>query len=298
MKRLLIYFSFLLLGAISINAQELNAKVSINSSKIQGISKDIFTDLENILKQMLNETKWTQVNFGQNEKIDCTFAITINSVEEGSKFKGEIQLTSRRPVYNSTYVSPIFNFRDTEIAFEYTQGEQLEYNETMVTNNLVGVVSFYVYVILGLDFDSFAENGGKSYFEQALNIANAAQSLGEEGWAAFSSNKNRYALALALTEESSRSFHPMWYNYHRKGLDDMAANSSRGRIQIFQTLTELDELYQARPSSVLLLMYGDTKLSEVVSILEQSNTEEKKEVMEILNKIYPTKSSIINGLKK
>ncbi|NDW09194.1 DUF4835 family protein [Dysgonomonas sp. 520] len=285
-------------GFSAISAQELNAKVTINSDKIQGVSANVFTTLQSSMMQMLNENRWTNASFEQKERIECNFTITINSVANNSEFEAEILITSRRPVFNSSYSTSLFNFRDTEFKFEYNQGEPLEYNENMVTSNLMGVISFYAYIIIGLDFDSFALNAGRPYFEQAMNIANAAQSLNTDGWKAFASEKNRYALALALTEESSRAFHPMWYNYHRKGLDEMAANVNRGRIQLFETLTDLDAIYQARPSSVLLMLYGDAKLSEIVSALVKATSEDRKTAEEIFTKIYPTKGSIISQLKK
>lgn len=284
--------------ALNSMAQELNAKVVVNSSKIQGVAKEVFTEIESSVTYLLNDTKWSNFDYKQNEKIECTFSIVINSVESNTKFIGEIQVTSRRPVYNSSYTTALFNFRDVELTFDYLQGQTLSYVQNSVNDNLVGVISFYAYVLLGLDADSFALGGGKPYFETAMSIANSAQSsTSTSGWGAFASDKNRYALALALTEESSKDFHTLWYNYHRKGLDEMAANASRGRIQVYETLTSLDNLYQARPSSALLLMYGDTKLSELIDILMQATSEEKKEAMTILNKIYPSKGSIINRLK-
>lgn len=296
MKKTIIFFLITFLFSINVHSQELNAKVTVNSDKIQGVSKDIFTELQTSVTQFLNENRWTEATFGTNEKIACTFLITISSAD-GTKYTGDLQITSSRPVYNSSYTTSLFNFKDVDFTIDYMQGQQLDYNQTMVTSNLAGILSFYAYVLIGLDFDSFSLNGGRTYFEQAMAITNAAQSLSEKGWKAFDSDKNRYALALALTEESSRSFHDMWYNYHRKGLDEMAANPSRGRLQIIESLTDINTLYQARPSSVLLLMYGDTKLTEAISILEKANAEEKKDAYDLFSKIYPTKSTVLSKLK-
>lgn len=167
-----------------------------------------------------------------------------------------------------------------------------------LSNNLVAVISFYAYVVIGLDFDSFSLNGGAPYFARAMEIANIAQSLNTKGWEPFSGkNDNRYDLAVALTDESSKAFHSFWYNYHRNGLDEMAANASRGRIRIIEAMADLQKLYDSRPSSPLLLIIGETKLDEIVRICSQATAEEKQAVKKQLNQIFPTKGYLINNLK-
>lgn len=277
-------------------AQELNVKVTLNTQKIQNVDTDLFKSLEDALTLFLNENKWTNANFRVNEKIETTLTITVNS-SEGTRHTCDLQLTCRRPVYNSAYTTPTFNFKDAEFTFDYNR-ESLDYNEATVSNNLVAVMSYYAYILIGLDFDSFSQNGGKPYFEKAMEIANASQSLNEIGWKPFDNDRNRYALALALTEESSRSFHDMWYKYHRLGMDEMSANSDRGRTRIIESLADLDLLYQSRPSSVLLSIYGDTKLDELVNVYTKATMEEKTNAHKILQKIYPTKGSTIDKIKE
>jgi len=199
--------------------------------------------------------------------------------------------------FNSSYTTPLFNFRDTEFEFSYIQGENLQFNDNNVDSNLTAVVSFYAYIILGLDFDSFGLNEGKPYFEKAFAVANNAQSLNTNGWAVFGNDKNRYALGLALTEESSSDFHTMWYNYHRKGLDDMATNSTRGRTAIEETIPLLQNIYKARPASPIISFYGDTKLDELMNIYSTSSSEEKKNAYKILEPIFPTKRSVLQKIK-
>lgn len=296
-KKIYIYIIFCLsLSPLASFAQELNVKVTINTQKIQNVDTDLFKSLEDGLTQFLNENKWTNTNFRVNEKIESTLTITVNSTE-GTRHTCDLQLTTRRPVHNSAFTTPTLNFRDTEFTFDYNR-ESIDYNETTVSNNLVAVMSFYAYVIIGLDFDSFSLNGGKPYFEKAMEIANASQSLNEIGWKPFDNDRNRYSLALALTEESSRSFHDMWYKYHRLGMDEMAANSDRGRTRIIESLEDLDLLYQSRPSSVLLSIYGDTKLDELVNVYTKATMEEKGSAHKILQKIYPTKGSTIDKIKE
>lgn len=292
----IISFLALALASLSAKAQELSVKLTINTQKVQNADADLFKTLQDGLTEFLNESRWTNSNFRMNEKIDCTFTITVNS-SEGTRHSCDLQITTRRPVHNSAYTTPTLNFKDAEFAFDYNR-ESIEYNETNMSSNLVAVMTYYAYVIVGLDFDSFSPNGGRPYFERAMEIANAAQSLNESGWRAFDNDKNRYALALALTEESSTSFHDMWYRYHRLGMDEMAASSDRGRTRIIESLNDLDKLYQARPSSVLLSIYGDTKLDELVNVYTKATVEEKASAHKILQKIYPTKGSTIDKIKE
>ncbi len=287
------FFSF----TFTFKAQELNAVLNINSDKVQGTNDQIFNTLQNALTEFINMKKWTTATFSQNERIDCTFTIIVNSLEDNA-FNGEIQIQARRPVYNSTYTTTIFNFRDTEFNFEYTEFEPLEYTENMLNSNLTATITYYIYVILGLDFDSFSPNGGRQFFQQAQQIVNLAQSEPSwNGWKAFGSKKNRHALITALTENQGEVFHTMWYNYHRKGLDEMAANASRGRTNIIASLSGLQELKKARPSSVLLQLFNDCKLDESVSIYSKGTTQEKQEGYKLFLSLFPASSTRYESLK-
>ncbi len=299
MLRFIIYIILLALACIPVQAQELNARLTINTQKLQSADKQLFSSLESNLNQMLNEQKWTDATFSRQERIDCTIAITLSDTKvDDNTYAADIQITARRPVYNSTYITPTLNFRDTEFSFDYEQGQTLNFNSMYVDNNLVAVVSYYAYLIIGIDFDSFSLNGGKPYFAKAMEIANMAQSLNTNGWEPFSGkNSNRYDLAMALTEESSSSFHTMWYNYHRLGLDEMAANASRGRIRIIEAINnDLQKLYEARSSSPLITVMAETKVDEIVRVCSKATDEEKKDLKTLLSKIFPTKSSLIKGL--
>lgn len=279
-------------------AQELNIKLTVNSDQIQTTDKSAFDQMQEALNQLVNTRKWTDLKFAANELIQGTILITLKQFNpDDNMYKGEIQVTSSRPVYNSTYATPMFNFRDTELEFSYIRGESLEFSENNITNNLVAVVAFYTYVLLGFDFDSYSLDGGKPYFEKAMMIANSSQSLSSLGWATFGSDRNRTALALALTDESSSAFHSLWYNYHRKGLDEMADNEVRGRIGVVKSITDLQSIYKARPSSVLLSFFGDTKLTEMLEVYSDANTEEKDEAYKILTDIYPTRKFLLARLK-
>lgn len=298
MRRLVLFIISVTFLSIATYAQELNAKLTINTRKLPAANEQLFSSLERSVNQMLNDEKWTDATFNRKERIDCTIAISMNEMTGENSFSAEIQVSSRRPVYNSTYVTTLLNFRDTKLEFSYALGESLDVNNIVLTNNLVAVISFYTYITIGLDFDSFSLNGGAPYFARAMEIANTAQSLNTKGWEPFSGkNDNRYDLAVAFTEESSKSFHSFWYNYHRTGLDEMAANPSRGRIRIIECLPDLQKLYEARPASPLLSIVGETKIDEIVRICSQATSEEKQSIKRTLNQIFPTKGQLINNLK-
>ena len=287
-----IFFSF------ALQAQELNTKITINTQRLPTPSRELFSSLEGNLNRLLNEQKWTKATFNNSERINCTFTISVNEMTAQDSFSGEIQITSNRPVYNSTYVTPIFNYRDTQFEFKYMQGQSLDFNSMSIDNNIVAVIAFYANIIIGLDFDSFSLNGGKPYFAKAMEIANMVQSLNTRGWEPFSGkNNNRYDLAMALTEESSATFHNMWYAYHRTGLDEMAANPARGRIRAMESFSELQKLYDARPSSLLFTIIAETKLDEIVRISSQATEEEKRSMKTLLTRMFPTRGYIINNLK-
>ena len=298
MKHAIIYVLFQAMSFATLQGQELNAKLTINTQQVPSVDRQVFSSLESELNKLLNEQKWTDTNFGRDERINCNVTITVTSSPSENNYTAEIQLSSQRPVYNSSYISSLLNFRDTQFEFNYIPNLSLDFNNTAVSNNLVAVISFYTYIIIGLDFDSFSLNGGRPYFNKAMEIANMSQSLGAKGWEPFSGkNNNRYDLALGLTEESSSPFHSFFYNYHRMGLDEMAANASRGRIRIIESISDIQKLYDARPSSILLSVIAETKIDEIVRVCSQATAEEKQSVKKTLSQIFPTKSYSINMLK-
>lgn len=300
MKILKIIIPILLLClSYSVKAQEINARVTINSDKVQGTNKQVFTTLENALNEFVNNKKWTDATFGVNERIECSMNITINDRPSDDSFKAEILVQARRPVYNSSYPTTILNFRDMQLDFNYVEFEQLQYTENTLENNLTATIVFYIYLILGLDFDSFAPLGGNAFLQQAMQIVNLAQSEASwNGWKPFDSQRNRHALATALTEKTGEGFRNMWYTYHRKGLDEMAANVDRGRTTVISLLPALTELKSSRPSSVLLSVFSDAKLDELVAIYSKATMQEKQEGYKTLTELYPAESTRLEPLKK
>lgn len=295
---------FLCLGLLSIvpaltEAQELNARVTVNSDQVQATNKQVFTTLQNALTEFINNKKWTDATFAVNERIECSMTILITEIVSDNSFKGEIQVQARRPVYNSSYTTTLLNHRDTEFSFDYTEFEPLEYTENVLNSNLIATVVFYIYTILGLDFDSFSPQGGNAFLQQAQQIVSLAQAQTSwTGWKAFENDRNRHALATALQDNTSEAFREMWYNYHRKGLDEMAANPDRGRTTIIGLLPVLEQVKSTRPTSPLLQMFADAKLDEVVLIYSKATTQEKQEGYKMLSNLYPALTNRMESLKQ
>ncbi len=288
----------LCLPPIAGQAQELNARLTINSDKVQGSSKQVFTTLQTALNEFINNRKWTDATFNTNEKIDCTFTIIVSELSENT-FKSEIQVQARRPVYNSSYSTTTLNFRDRQFDFDYVEFEQLEFVENTLSSNLTATIAFYIYLILGLDFDSFAPKGGEAFIQQAQQIVSLAQAqMGWSGWRAFESTNNKHAVITALTDNTSDAFRTMWYTYHRKGLDEMAANPDRGRTTLIGTLPALEQIRTARPTSIILQMFADAKLDEVIAIYSKATSQEKQEGFKMLSNLFPTETTRLEALKK
>lgn len=279
-------------------AQELNAKVTVNSDKITGTNKQVFTTLETALNEFINTKKWTSATYSNNERIECTFNLIINQQSNETNFTSELQITARRPVYNASYITNILNFRDQDLEFEYLEHTPIEFVESRLESNLVATLAFYAYLIIGLDSDSFAPMGGSPYLRQAQQIANDAQSYNWAGWKPFDRSNNRHGIITALTDESLKDYRNFWYIYHRKGLDEMAANADRGRTNIIEALPALKQVNEVRPNSVLLQMFSDSKIDELVNIYAKANAQEKKEGYELLNRLYPSLSDRLAPLKK
>lgn len=278
------------------HSQELNCMVEINSSQIEGTDKSVFTTLQESITEYFNTTKWTNAQFSANEKIECRFFMTIKEYD-GEKFTGDIQVQLSRPVYNSNYTTTLLNFKDTKVEFTYQENEPLIFNENAMESNLTAILNFYAYMFLALDFDSFSPNGGQPYYDKAASIVQMAQSSGEVGWKAFEDTKNRSAVLSAYTDGNTKGIRTLIYNYHRKGLDEMATSPDKGRAAITESLNEIKKIYDVAPMSVALSMFKDAKLDELVNVYSKAGSTEKDQVYELLKPIYPTESSRLNQIK-
>lgn len=297
MKKLLTVFLLLIcLSALPLHSQELNCKVEVNTSKIEGTDKSLFEELQEAITEYFNTQKWTNAQFAVNEKIECNFFLTVNKVED-DKITGDIQVQLIRPVYNSTYTTPLLNFKDNKVEFTYSRGDQLNYNESTWESNLTALLNYYANLFLALDFDSFSPNGGQPYFDRLASIVQMAQSSGEVGWRAFEDNKNRSAVLASYTEGAGTGMRQLLYNYHRKGLDEMVTAPDKGRAVITEQLKVLEAIYQADPMNVALSIFRDTKLDELVNIYSKASQTERDEVLRILSPIYPTDTERLEKIK-
>jgi len=299
MRNCLYLFILLLVSGIRLQAQELNATVTVNSDRIQSTNKSIFTSMQRALNQFINGTQWSSATFAPNERIDCTFSLSLTEQTTETSFKAELFIQARRPVYNSTYMTPLLNYRDTKVEFEYTENAPFEIVQTSIDNNLVAIVAFYCNLILALDFDSFSLQGGSIFYRQALTIAMQAQSnTAWVGWSAFDDRKSRSSIINSYTDESVKPFREMWYTYHRKSLDEMAANPDRGRTTLLGALPVLKDIRNVRNSEILLQMFSDCKLDEIVSVASKANAEEKQSLYDLLKNVFPASSTQLEPLKK
>jgi len=299
MKKLL---STLLLVWVStaVFAQELNCNVQINSDQIEGSNKSIFNTLQQAIGEFINNRRWTDMTVAQQERIECNMTLIVNAVTD-NQISGVLQVQSRRPVYNTSYTTPLLNFRDEKFTFQYTEFEQLEYQENVFTTNLTSMLAYYVYLIIGYDMDSYSPLGGTPYFQVAENIVLNAQSASLEdaeaaGWKSFSDNRNRYALINNLMDEAFSKYRQFFYAYHRLYLDAMEVNVSNARSKIMAELPVIREANRARPSAVAITAFLDAKGDELVNIFQPAPQAEREAVHEVLMDVDPTRNTLYDKL--
>ena len=296
MKHWLLILNFILFTGF-LHAQELNCTVQINSDQIPGTNKSVFTTLNKSMSEFMNNRKWTELSFSNEERIECTLNIVVKKVD-GDVFTAELQIQSRRPVYNTTYYSTLFNFKDINYTFNYKEYDQLEMNQNTITSNLTAVLSYYAYIIIGYDLDSYSRLGGTSCFQAAESIVNSAQGADLAGWKAFESTKNRYALINNLLDEAFKKYRNFFYEYHRLGLDEMSTNSTNARARIAEGLPILRETNRSTPSAIVITSFLDAKNDELINIFTQATTQEKTDAFQILEDINPTLSSRYDKILK
>jgi len=292
-KRLffLLVFPFL---AMNMQAQELNAKININSSQVQGTDKSVFENLQQTLEQFVNDRQWTALQFQENERISCSFNITVSKYDQSAnRFTATCMVQANRPVYNSAYTTTILNHNDKQFVFEFAQFDQLNYNEEVIDNQLVALFAYYAYLIIGLDLDTFGPQAGTDVLQRCMNLVNNAQSLDFPGWKSFEDSRNRFAIINDYLDEQMKPFRQLQYDYHRKGLDEMAQNVERGRTNVTTALEELlKQAHENKPLSLLPQMWTDYKRDELANIYKGKGTQKEKEsVYELLMSLNASQSN-------
>lgn len=297
-----ILFIVALWVAAAVSAQEFQCRVTINSDQIEGSNKQVFETLKTSIEEYVNQNKWTNLQFMEHEKIDCQMLIVVKSVED-NLYTCEMTLQSRRPVYGSSYTTPLMNFQDKNFNFTYQEYDQIVYQQNQFTTNLTAMLAYYCYLMLGYDFDSFQRLGGTPFYEVCEDIVNACQtaSMGgteQKGWLAFDSNRNRYALVNNLMDEAFKPFRQYFYEYHRMGLDIMADNVANGRARIVEGIDVLKEANRARPATFVINTFLDAKADELVSIFQQGTSAEKQKVYDLLMDIDPTRQNTYDKINQ
>ena len=290
----------MLLAAGSLSAQELQAKVNINHSQIQGTDASIFDNLQQTLEQFLNERQWTALQFQKNERISCSFNLTVTKYDrDNNRFSCTALIQANRPVYNSAYTTTLYNVSDKNFDFEFAQFDQLNFNDETVDNQLTALFAYYAYLIIGIDLDSFSPMGGTEVLQQCMNLVNNAQDLGYAGWKAFEDSRNRFAFINDYLEESLKPFRQLQYDYYRNGLDEMANNAERGRTNITAALENLKKAHDNKPLSLLPQIWTDYKRDELANIYKGKGTQKEKEsVYEMLFAINAAQSNAWENIKK
>lgn len=295
MKKLLVLM-MLLMTVCGLRAQEFRATVEVNTQKIEGTNKNVFDQLQESMNSYMNETRFSDATFSPTEKLETRLFFTISEYD-GTRMKGDLQVQLIRPVYNATYTTTLFNFKDNKIEFNYSEGDPLTYNEQQPENNLTAILDYYANLLLAIDFDSFSPNGGQRFYDRAQQIVQYQQSSGETGWRTFDDTKNRAAVLDTYTNSNTGGIRELLYQYHRKGLDEMVTSPDKGRAAITESLQQIKKVYDVAPMSVALSIFRDSKLDELVNVYSKAPETERVTVYDLLQPLYPTESERLNKIK-
>lgn len=287
MRYLLLFLCSLFIFQKS-SAQDLNCKVQVLSASIQSSDKRIFETLKTSIFDFMNNRKWVSDIIQVQERIECTIILNITEWDGSSQFKATAQIVSSRPVYNTSYNSPILNLNDKDIAFTYTESQALEFNETGNRNNLTSVLAFYAYLVIGMDYDTFSLEGGTPYFQKAQAIVSDAQNLPERGWKAYEDTRNRYWMLENITSAAFKPYRKAQYQYHRLGLDRMQDKMDEGRKAIADCLPLLNTAFQEKRQAFMTQVFFFTKVDELVNIFSKANPSDKASIVNQLSELDPS----------
>lgn len=293
-KTFLLFISVLLAGQIY--SQEIYCDVQINTQQVEGTDKKVFETLRTALFEFMNNRKWTDYNFSMEERIECTILLNVTGRISTDEFTAELNMALKRPVFNSAYNSTTLNYVDKDFKFTYVEYQPLDFIENSYTSNLTSVLAYYVYIFLGLDFDSFALYGGTPYFEKAENIVNAAQSSAESGWKSFENQRNRFWLVENLMNPTYQPVRKFMYEYHRLGLDVMYNDPNKGRAAILKSLDYLVQIKDNWPNLLILQLIVDAKSDEFINVFSEGSATEKTRALNIFKKLDPANASKYDDL--
>jgi hypothetical protein len=292
-RKAVLFILICLLCSAGLRAQELNCMISINTQKLSGSDKKVFETLQNAMYEFVNNRKWSNYNFKQEERIECTMLITINDRLSADEFRGTMNVVIRRPVFNSSYNSVLLNTIDKNIQFKYVEYQPLDYSDGTFSSNLTSLLAYYSYAVVAFYLDSFSPNGGTAYFEKAQEVVNSAQNTTDPGWKAYDSDKNRYWIVNNYLNAANSGLRDFAYRYHRLGLDQMYDKVDQGRNVTTETMEILQQIYNAKPNLYALQLIFDAKRDEFVNIYADQRVPpmEKTNITNILKEIDPANSS-------
>ncbi len=281
---ILILFGFTSFG------QELNCRVIVNAQQVETTERAIFEEMETDFAQFLNNRKWTSDEFKEEEIINCNILITISEMPNVGFFKASVQILSSRPVYGTSYETVLLNFADRDWDFEFVQSQPLQFNENAFINNITSLLSYYAYLIIGYDYDSFSELGGDPYYQKAFNIINNAQQSNYPGWQQFNSVRNRYWMIENIQNAQLEPVRKGIYLYHREGLDILEEEREKAEKNILSTLSEIQKANRARPRSIITVSFMDAKADEIVQIFANSSLAIRRQAYNLLTNIDPART--------
>ena len=287
-----------MLFAISAVSQDFRCSITVSANTSDGnVDKTIYQEMQKQLQDFINGVKWCNYTVGPEERIECTMQITISERVTDQKFKGKMNFAIRRPVYNTSYTTTLFSGIDSDIEFDFVEGNPLVYNENSFDDNLTGTIAFYMNIFLGVYFDSFVLNGGDEFFQKAQAIVNNAQSAVESGWRSYQSGKNRYWIAENFLNPSYSDFHVFFYYYHLKGLDAMSENMELGRTSATQALEKLRNVNRQKSNLYVMSIILDAKRDEFIKMYTQANDNDKTKFIQYMTEIDPSNLSKYNAIK-
>jgi hypothetical protein len=294
-RKVLLTAAAMLFTVSSVISQELYCNVQVSAQKIQGSNREVFQSMQRDIYEFMNSMVWTDNLFSFSERIECNILINLDEQLSADEFRGTLQVQLRRPVFNTTYESTVLNFVDNNFQFRYVEFQPLEFNPNSHTSNLVSVLAYYAYLLIGMDFDTFSPNGGTPYFQIAEKIVTNAQNAPESGWKPYdgSRNRNRYWLVKNILDSEYSGVRQFVYQYHMRGMDRLESDITRARTEIYESLRQLQEVYRRRPDPFMYYMtiILDAKADEIVNIFSQAFPEEKNRVVQILSEIDPANDS-------
>ncbi len=285
-------------AALPAAAQELNCRVKVNAQQVEMTERRIFEEMEKEFTAFLNDRKWSEDRFENQEKVRCEIQITLNESPENNRFAGALQVISARPVYGTNYESLVLNSADRDIDFEYFQSMPMNFNESSYQSNITSILGFYAYLVLAYDYDTFSNMGGEPYFDKAWQVVTSAQTSGFAGWDQFNNSNNRYFRVQTAQDQVMAPLREALYEYHIKGLDIMAEKPEEGRANILEAIKKIDAVNSARPRSVIVIGFLDAKSDELVRIFSEGDMTIRKEAYELLKNMDPSKADLFSDMLK